>query len=209
MAVIYTLHPKNPQRNKLEELAGRLRLGGVILYPTDTNYALGCDCFHKASIDKLRFIRHIPDDYPLTILVPSFHGLAQFARLSDMAYKLMKQLVPGPFTFILPATKEVPKLLQNPKRKTIGIRIPSNPISVELLQELGNPLVSITAKLDSEELAWPGFYALFEKYGPLVDYMIDDEQEEMGFESTIIDLTGDEPEIIRKGLGYEQVLSVL
>lgn len=209
MAKVYTLHPQNPQKNRIEEVVLKLRKGGVILYPTDTNYALGCDINHKNSIEKLRFIRKLPDRYPLSILVPSFTGLSQFARIPDAAYRIMKSLVPGPYTFILPATKEVPKLLQDPKRKTIGIRIPSNPITLELLRELGNPLVSISAKLDEEEMAWPSTYALFEQYGPLVDYIIDDENEDPGSESTILDFTDDQPVILREGLGMDRVLGVL
>lgn len=209
MAKVYTLHPKNPQKNRIEDIVLKLRRGGVILYPTDTNYALGCDINHKNSIEKLRFIRLLPPHYPLSILVPSFTGLSQFAKIPDNAYRIMKALVPGPYTFILPATKEVPKLLQDPKRKTIGIRIPSNPICLELLRELGNPLVSISAKLDEEELAYPSSFALFEQYGPIVDFIIDDENEDPGSESTIIDFTDEEPVIRREGLGMDRVLAVL
>lgn len=203
MAQAFTLHPKNPQKNRVDEIVRHLRKGGVILYPTDTNYALGCDIYSKNSIEKLRFIRRLPDNYPLSILIPSFSGLSQFAHISDSAFKFMKHLIPGPFTFILPATKEVPKLLIDPKRKTIGVRIPSNPIALELLKELGNPLVSISAKLDEEELEYPSIYSLFEKYSPLVDYIIDDEDDDLGGESTVINFTSDEPEIIRRGLGIE------
>lgn len=203
MAVAFTIHPKNPQQNRIDDVVKRLRKGGVLLYPTDTNYALGCDIFNKNSIEKLRFIRRLPDNYPLSILIPSVSGLSQFAHISDTAFRIMKHLIPGPYTFILPATKEVPKLLVDPKRKTIGVRIPSNPIALELLKELGNPLVSISAKLDDEELDYPSIYALFEKYGSLVDYIIDDEDDDLGNESTVINFTTDEPSIIRRGLGIE------
>lgn len=205
MAHAYTIHPKNPQQNKIDEVVKNIRKGGVLLYPTDTNYALGCDILSKSSIEKLRFIRRLPDNYPLSILVPSITGLSQFAKISDSAYRMMRHLIPGPYTFILPASKEVPKLLVDPKRKTIGVRIPENPIALELLKELGNPLVSISAKLDEEELAYPSIYALFEKYGSLVDYIIDDEDEDLGHESTIINLVEDPPVIIRRGLGIEKV----
>lgn len=209
MAQAYTIHPKNPQRNRIDDVVKNIRKGGVLLYPTDTNYALGCDILHKPSIEKLRFIRRLPDNYPLSILVPSFSGLTQYAKISDDAYRIMRQLIPGPYTFILPATKEVPKLLVDPKRKTIGVRIPENPIALEILKELGNPLVSISAKLDEEELAYPSIYALFEKYGPLVDYIIDDEDDDLGAESTVINFVEEPAQIIRRGLGIEKVEQVL
>lgn len=209
MARVFNIHPTNPQRNRIEQIASLVRYGNVVLYPTDTNYALGCDIYQKNAIEKIKFIRRLPDNYPLTILVPSLSGLSQFAKITDSSFHVMKSLIPGPFTFVLPASKEVPKLLINEKRKTIGVRIPSNPIALELLKELGNPLVSITAKLDSEELEYPSTYALYEKYGALVDIYVDDDQDLLGSESTIIDFTGDQPVIIREGLGMDILQRIL
>ena len=209
MATLYELHPQNPQQRTIEQIVSSLRSGAVMLYPTDTVYAIGCDLSVKSALQKVRQIKDLSNDKPLTFLCPSLSNIAQYAIVRDRAYRIMKHLIPGPYTFLLPATKLVPKLVMSPKRKTTGIRVPDQVICQQLLENLGNPIVSTSAHLPDEEGEFPTMGVekarLFDALENSVDIIIDDGREP-GFEvSTILDFTDDEPVVIRKGLGWKEV----
>lgn len=210
MATFYTIHPTTPQKRLIEEIRDALRNGAVMLYPTDTVYAIGCDLNVKSAIERVRQIKQLSNDKPLTFLCPSLSNVASYATVSDPAYRIMKSLIPGPYTFLLPATKLVPRLVMSPKRKTTGIRVPDNAICQALLKALENPIISTSAHLvGDEEMAatvqqpeYTSAAELFDRLDKLVDLIIDNESE-LGYQvSTVLDLT-DEPTIIRKGLGWE------
>jgi tRNA threonylcarbamoyl adenosine modification protein (Sua5/YciO/YrdC/YwlC family) len=203
---VYSIHPQNPQQRTIDEICQALKRGAVMLYPTDTVYAIGCDLNSKSAVERVRKLKQLANDKPLTFLCSSLSNISEYALVSDASYRIMKRLIPGPYTFLLPATKLVPKLVMNPKRKTTGIRVPDSLICQAILKTLGNPIISSSAHLLDEE----GFPTiglekakLFDELANLVDIIVDDDSE-LGVEvSTILDLTGDEPIIVRKGLGWE------
>ncbi|MBD2301575.1 threonylcarbamoyl-AMP synthase [Nostoc sp. FACHB-87] len=215
MAKIFTVHPDNPQSRRIEEIKSALSNGAVMLYPTDTVYAIGCDLNAKSAVERVRKIKQLANDKPLTFLCPSLSNVATYAFVSDTAYRLMKRLIPGPYTFLLPATKLVPRLVQNPKRKTTGIRVPNHTVCLALLEALENPIISTSAHLPSHEADNGKFSSegepqlsrveLFDYLDNLVDVIVDTGEEPTYQVSTILDLTGDEPMITRRGLGWEAV----
>ncbi|WP_066378321.1 MULTISPECIES: L-threonylcarbamoyladenylate synthase [unclassified Anabaena] len=215
MAKIISVHPENPQSRRIEEIRAALSSGAVMLYPTDTVYAIGCDLNVKSAVERVRQIKQLANDKPLTFLCPSLSNVATYAFVSDTAYRMMKGLIPGTYTFLLPATKLVPKLVQSPKRKTTGIRVPNHNVCLALLEALGNPIISTSAHLppDVVEDGKVSFDAelglsrveLFDRLDKLVDVIVDTGQEPTDQVSTILDLTGDQPMIIRRGLGWEAV----
>jgi tRNA threonylcarbamoyl adenosine modification protein (Sua5/YciO/YrdC/YwlC family) len=205
MAIVYQLHPTTPQAYQVAQICKALREGAVILYPTDTVYAIGCDLNSKPAIERVRRIKQLSNDKPLTFLCPSLSNIAAYAEVDDAAYRLIKRLIPGPYTFLLPATKLVPRLVMNPKRKTTGIRVPNHPISQALLQTLGNPIISTSAPSVLPTDALFSAVELFDQLDKSVDLIIDD-QSAVGYRvSTIIDLTAELPTVVRKGLGWEAV----
>ena len=151
MATIYEVHPQTPQTRKIDEIVAALKNGAVMLYPTDTVYAIGCDLQSMTGVDRVRRIKQMSNDKPLTFLCQSLSNISAYAIVSDPAYRLMKHLIPGTYTFILPATKLVPKLVQDPKRKTTGIRVPKYPLCQILLESLGNPIISASAHIQDED----------------------------------------------------------
>jgi tRNA threonylcarbamoyl adenosine modification protein (Sua5/YciO/YrdC/YwlC family) len=207
MATIYTVHPENPQIRRIEEIKEALQDGAVMLYPTDTVYAIGCDLNVKSAVERVRRLKQLSNDKPLTFLCSSLSNIAQYAWVSDSAYRIMKSLIPGPYTFLLPATKLVPRLVMNPKRRTSGIRVPDHAVCQALLDALGNPIISTSAHLPDEDGNTPAIHLerarLFDEFDSVVDIIIDDEQELGHQVSTIVDMTNDEPVIVRKGLGWE------
>lgn len=213
MATIYTLHPDNPQPRTIEMIRDELREGAVMLYPTDTVYAIGCDLNVKSAVERVRRIKQLSNDKPLTFLCPSLSNVATYASVSDTAYRIMKHLIPGPYTFVLPATKLVPRLVQNPKRKTTGIRVPNHTVCLALLDTLGNPIISTSAHLtqDEDERSLSveiesniSQVELFDRLDKVVDVIVDNGSEPGYQVSTILDLTGEEPIITRRGLGWEE-----
>ncbi len=211
MAERIKLHPVTPHVKRIFEIADMISDGAVMLFPTDSQYALGCDYKNKKGIKRIRKIRNLGDDDHLSLLCDSLSGVARFAHISDRNFKLIKRLIPGPYTFILPATKEVPKLLVHPKKKTVGIRVPDYPICQGLVEEVGNPLLAITAKKPQMQ---EGALQKFERepflreFDKLVDVTIDNQQELPSQETTIIDMTDEEARIVRRGLNIEQVEEV-
>lgn len=214
MATFFNIHPDNPQKRSIEQIISQLKSGAVMLYPSDTVYAIGCDLNVKSAVERVRKIKQLSNDKPLTFLCPSLSQVATYAVVSDRAYRIMKHLIPGPYTFLLPATKLVPRLVLNPKRKTTGIRVPDSKVCLALLQTLENPIISTAAHLTSEEdevtLAETNVsrFELFDRLEKLVDIIVDDDSEKISDRvSTIIDLTSDTPAIVRKGLGWEQAVT--
>jgi tRNA threonylcarbamoyl adenosine modification protein (Sua5/YciO/YrdC/YwlC family) len=218
MATIYRVHPDTPQTRSIEQIKEALQNGAVMLYPTDTVYAIGCDLKSKSAVQRVRRIKQLSNDKPLTFLCSSLSDVATYAWVTDSAYRTMKRLIPGPYTFLLPGTKLVPQVVMNPKRKTTGIRVPDHPVCQALLQALDNPIISTSAHLVSEDetasldnVETNGFYSkeeLFDSLDKLVDAIVDDGSEP-GFEvSTILDLTGEEPVVVRQGLGWEAMAAM-
>lgn len=206
MAMIYQLHPDNPQPYRIEEIREALHNGAVMLYPTDTVYAIGCDLNVKSAVARVRRIKQYANDKPLTFMCSSLSNISNYAYVTDSAYRVIKRLIPGPFTFLLPATKLVPRLVMSPKRKTTGIRVPNNAICMALIEAIGNPIISTSATTPFTPADTRVSQAeLFDQFDHLVDIIIDDDQP-VGHEySTIIDMTEDKtPMIIRQGLGWEE-----
>ncbi len=213
MAIIYEIHPEIPQARRIDEIVTALRGGAVMLYPTDTVYAIGCDLKSKVGVDRVRQIKRMSNDKPLTFLCQSLSNIAEYATVADPAYRLMKHLIPGPYTFILPATKLVPKLVQDPKRKTTGIRVPKHTVCQILLEKLGNPVISTSAYIQDENGDQPTLgvekVRLFDELEKLVDIILDDGSEPGMESSTVLDMTMDKPTVIREGLGWAEVVSWL
>jgi tRNA threonylcarbamoyl adenosine modification protein (Sua5/YciO/YrdC/YwlC family) len=214
MATFYEIHPQTPQIRKIDEIVAALRNGAVMLYPTDTVYAIGCDINSKTGVDRVRQIKQMSNNKPLTFLCQSLSNISEYAIVSDPAYRLMKHLIPGTYTFILPATKLVPKIVQDPKRKSTGIRVPKHPLCQSLLENLGNPIVSASAHAldddDRDRLTSDIEKAvLFDELEKFVDIIIDDGSESGTEGSTILDMTTDPPEVIREGLGWAEVAAWL
>lgn len=207
MATIYNVHPETPQIRRIEEIKDALQDGAVMLYPTDTVYAIGCHLTVKSAVERVRRLKQLSNDKPLTFLCSSLSNITQYAWVTDSAYRIMKSLIPGPYTFLLPATKLVPRLVMNPKRKTSGIRVPNHPVCQALLKALGTPVISTSAHLPDQNNQSPMVTLeraeLFDMFDSLVDIIVDDGSEPGDRVSTILDLTGDEPAMVRQGLGWE------
>ena len=219
MATIHRLHPENPQPRTIAQIVSALRGGAIMLYPTDTVYAIGCDLMSKSAIERVRKLKQMSNDKPLTFLCSSLSNISEYANVSDVNYRTMRSLVPGPFTFILPATKLVPKLVLNPKRKTTGIRVPNHLVSQAIVEALGNPIISTSANLQEDNLEEQDFgdrdknskhrdidnlpkMELFDYFEKIVDLIVDDGSDYHYDVSTILDLTDDlHPQILRQGLG--------
>ncbi|NET80899.1 MAG: threonylcarbamoyl-AMP synthase [Moorea sp. SIO1F2] len=211
MATIYTIHPETPQIRRIEKIREYLEDGAVMLYPTDTVYAIGCDLHVKSAVQRVRRLKQLSNDKPLTFLCSSLSNIAKYARVSDPAYRIMKHLIPGPYTFLLPATKLVPKLVMSPNRKTTGIRVPDHNVCQALLSALGHPIISTSAHLPNQDGDTPTVglerAKLFDALDGLVDIIVDNDLEP-GFKvSTILDLTGSEPMMVRQGLGWDKAIA--
>lgn len=211
MAERVKLHPDTPHVKRIFEIADKIRQDALILLPTDSQYALASSYTNKKGIERIRTIRGLDKDDHLTLLCDSLSGVARFAHISDHNFKLIKRLIPGPFTFILPATKDVPKLMVHPKKKTVGIRVPDYPICQKLIEEVGDPLMAITAKkpdMDKDALKKYQREPFLREFEKKVDLIIDNQQELPARETTIIDMTEEEAVIIRKDLEAERVEEV-
>ena len=200
MAQYFRIHSENPQVRLIAQAAAILRQGGVIVYPTDSSYALGCCLGEKTALERIRKLRNIPAEQHMTLLCRDLSEIAIYAHVDNSAFRMMKSMTPGSYTFILRAKRDVPKRLQHPKRRTIGIRIPDNPITLDLLSALGEPMTSISLVLPGEELPETDPEMISEKIGKQVDLIIDGGAGELDF-TTVIDLTENEPLIIREGKG--------
>ena len=195
------IHPTHPQARRVHQAVDVLRRGGVIVYPTGTVYGLGCDIHQKRAVERIYQIRQLKKDHPLSFVCPDLSKIARYAYVDDFAYRIMKRLIPGPYTFVLRATREVPKILVR-KQKTVGIRVPDHPVAQALLAELGSPIVSTSAMIGGEILNDPDeLHGRFPGVGAFIDAGWG------GIEpSTVIDLTGDEPVVLREGAGPIEML---
>lgn len=199
MSQFFYIHPENPQPRLINQAVEIIRKGGVIIYPTDSGYALGCGIGEKSAMERIVRIRQLPENHNFTLVCSDLSELSTYAMVGNQAYRLMKNNVPNPYTFILPATKDVPRRLQT-KRKTIGIRVPDNAIALALIAALGEPLLSCSLMLPSEEMTQSDPEEIRTLLEHQVDLIIHGGY--LGVEpTTVVDLTGDSPEIIREGSG--------
>lgn len=199
MSQFFYIHPDNPQPRLINQAVEILKKGGVIIYPTDSGYALGCGVGEKQAMDRIVNIRRLPENHNFTLICSDLSELSTYALVNNQAYRLIKNNVPNPYTFILPATKDVPRRLLT-KRKTIGIRVPDNPIALALIATLGEPILSCSLMLPNEEITQSDPDEIRDRLEHQVDLIIHG-----GYlgqsPTTVIDLTQDNPEILRIGSG--------
>ncbi|MGH3614542.1 MAG: L-threonylcarbamoyladenylate synthase [Pseudonocardia sp.] len=200
MARYFDVHPVDPQRRAISQVVELVRAGGVIAYPTDSCFALGCRLGNREGIDRIKEIRHLDDRHHFTLVCKEFAQLGQFVHVSNAVFRLIKASTPGSYTFILPATKDVPRMLMHPKKRTVGVRIPDHAVAHALLDELGEPLVSSTLLLPGQDEPMTHGRDIKEQLDNVVDAVIDSGG--CGIEpTTVIDLSESEPEIVRRGAG--------
>lgn len=200
MSQYFEVHPDNPQKRLIDQAVKIIRGGGVVVYPTDSCYALGCRLGDKNAVEQIRRIRQVDKDHHFTLMCRDLSQISNYSVLENDAFRLIKSLTPGPYTFILRATKDVPRRLQHPKRKTIGIRIPDNNIALSLTEALGEPIMSSTLILPDTDMPLTDPYQIRVMLEHNVDLVIDG-----GFcdidPSTVVDMTTGRPEILREGKG--------
>jgi tRNA threonylcarbamoyl adenosine modification protein (Sua5/YciO/YrdC/YwlC family) len=200
MSQFFQIHPVNPQTRLIRQTVEIIRADGLIVYPTDSSYALGCHVGDKRGMERIHRIRALDNKHNFTLVCRDLSEIAIYARVDNSAYRLLRSLTPGPYTFILSATHEVPRRLQNPKRKTIGIRVPDHPIAQALLAELGEPLMSSTLILPGKDLPETEAGEIRERLEHDVDLVIDGGH--CGFEpTTVIDMSEGVPRLLRQGCG--------
>jgi len=200
MAQYFVINAENPQRRLIEQAADIVRQGGLIAYPTDSCYALGCHLGDKQAQERIRAIRQVDERHHFTLVCRDLSEIAHYARVDNPAYRLLRAATPGSYTFILRASQEVPRRLQNPKRRTIGLRIPDHRVAQALLSELGEPLLSSTLTLPGDELPLNDAQEIRARLEHQVDLVMD--AGSCGIEmTTVVDLTGDTPQIVRVGKG--------
>ena len=200
MARYFDIHHDNPQPRLIREVANLVRDGGLIAYPTDSSYALGCQLGNTASLARMKALRHLDDKHHFTLVCHDFAQLSQFVRVGNTAFRLMKASTPGRYTFILPATKEVPRKLMHPRQKTVGVRIPDNAVVQALVAELGEPIISTTLLLPGDERPMAQGWEVKDRLDNQVDGVVD--AGDCGTEpTTVIDLSEATPKILRRGSG--------
>ncbi|GID96664.1 threonylcarbamoyl-AMP synthase [Amorphoplanes digitatis] len=200
VAKYFDVHPDNPQQRAISQVVGILRDDGLIAYPTDSCYGLGCRIGNAKGLDRIREIRHLGDDHHFTLVCRDFAQLGQLVQISNAVFRSVKAATPGSYTFILPATREVPRRLLHPKKKTVGVRIPEHTVTQAILAELGEPLLSSTLLLPGDEEPLTEGWEIKDRLDHSVDAVID--SGECGtVPTTVIDLSSGEPEILRVGAG--------
>jgi tRNA threonylcarbamoyl adenosine modification protein (Sua5/YciO/YrdC/YwlC family) len=200
MSQFFQIHPVNPQPRLIRQAVEIVRADGLIVYPTDSSYALGCHVGDKRGMERICRIRALDGKHNFTLVCRDLSEIAAYARVDNSAYRLLKSLTPGPYTFVLSATHEVPRRLQNPKRRTIGIRVPDHAIAQALLAELGEPLMSSTLMLPGRDMPEIDAVAIRERLQHEVDLVIDGGN--CGFEpTTVIDMSEGAPRVLREGRG--------
>jgi tRNA threonylcarbamoyl adenosine modification protein (Sua5/YciO/YrdC/YwlC family) len=196
----FEIHPKDPQPRLIKQAVAIIREGGVVVYPTDSSYALGCHIGDKAAMERISRIRQTDKHHHFTLVCRDLSEIAKYARVNNQQYRTLKAFTPGPYTFLLEATRETPKRLQNPKRRTIGIRVPDHPVPRALLEELAEPIMSSTLILPGEQTPMSDAQEIQERLYHVVDAVIDGGN--CGFEPTsVIDLAGPAPLVVREGKG--------
>lgn len=200
MAQFFTIHPQNPQPRLIHQAVEIFRAGGVVAYPTDSSYALGCVLGEKAAQERIRAIRGVDENHHFTLVCRNLAEIAVYARVDNSQFRLLKANTPGSYTFILQASREVPRRLQHPKRSTIGLRVPDHAVTLALLEELNEPLLSMTLQLPGDDAPLNEAWEIRERLEKQVDLVIDagacDAQP-----TTVIDLTGEAPLLVRRGKG--------
>ncbi|MDH3577978.1 MAG: L-threonylcarbamoyladenylate synthase [Gammaproteobacteria bacterium] len=200
MAKLIEIHPTDPQPRRVKTVVDIIRSGGLIAYPTDTSYAFGCHIGDKRAIDRIHRIRRTDKKHNFTLVCADLSEISLYAKVDNWAYRLIKSLTPGPYTFILTATREVPKRLQNPKRRTIGLRVPDHALVRAILEELGEPIMSSTLLLPGDELPLTEPFEIEKRIGHEVEAIID--AGPAGIEpSSVLDLSDGSVEILRAGRG--------
>lgn len=200
MTQFFQIHPDNPQKRLITQTAEILKKGGVVVYPTESGYALGCHLGDKKALDRIRMIRRLDDKHNFTLMCKDLSDIATYARVDNDMYRVLKAHTPGPYTFILRATRDVPRRVLHPKRKTIGIRVSENLICHEMLMAFDEPLISTTLILPNEDMPMTDPYDIRDTIGNQVDLIIDGGF--CGFEATsVVDMSDDEVQIIREGAG--------
>ena len=200
MSDFLQVHPSDPEDRNVKQIANVLLAGGVIVYPTDSTYALGCHIGDKGALDRIRRIRQLGDKHNFTLVCKDLSSLASYAKVHNSAYRILKAYTPGPYTFILKATPEVPRRLLHPKKKTIGLRVPDNAIAQAILEKMGEPIMSTSLILPDEDERLVDPYDMRLKIGKLVDLIVDGGI--CGVEATtMVDLVDGIPEVIREGKG--------
>jgi len=207
MAQLFLVHPTHPQQRLIERAAEMARQGGLVVYPTDSCYALGCRVGDQEAVERMRSIRHVGRQHPFTLVCRDLSEIARYARVDNRAYRLLKAATPGSFTFVLRATREVPRRLQDPRRKTIGLRVPDHRVAQALLAELGEPLLSTTLILPGDALPLNEPAEIRARLEHRVDLIID--AGSCGIDgTTVVDLTGEAPELLRMGKGDPSVFGL-
>lgn len=200
MAQYLEIHPENPQLRLLRRAVDAIREGGVIAYPTDSCYALGCHAGDKDALERVRRIRQADKNHHFTLVCRDLSEIARYARVETWQFRILKACTPGPYTFLLEATRETPKILLHPKRRTIGIRVPEHPVPRMLLEELGEPLLSSTLMLPGDELPLNDGREIDERIGKQLEVILD--AGSCGIEpTTVVDLTASPPVVVRQGRG--------
>ncbi|MDB5840762.1 MAG: threonylcarbamoyl-AMP synthase [Herminiimonas sp.] len=200
MSQFFQIHPDNPQLRLIKQAAQIIHAGGIVALPTDSCYALVCHLDDKSAVERLRRIRAVDDKHHLTLLCRDLSEISQYARVDNSQYRLLRAVTPGAYTFILEATKEVPRRLSHPSRKTIGLRVPENRIAHALLEELGQPLLGTTLILPGEELPLTDSENIRERLERQIELVIDGGASSLE-PTSVIDLTGAEPVLVRQGRG--------
>lgn len=200
MAKIVQLHPTHPQPRLIAEVVANIRSGGLIAYPTDSSYALGCHIGDKKAMDRIHRIRRTGKDHNFTLVCRDLSEISVYARVDNWAYRLLKSMTPGPYTFVLQATREVPKRLQNPRRRTIGLRVPDHPVVAAILDSLGEPIMSSTLQMPGDDMPLTDPFDIEARIGHEIELIID--AGPTGIEPTsVIDLSHDRIRILRVGRG--------
>jgi len=207
MSQYFEIHPTNPQPRLVRQAAQIIESGGIVAAPTDSAYALVCRLDDKGAVEKLRRIRGVDEKHHLTLLVRDLSEIATYARVDNRQYRQLKAVTPGPFTVILEATREVPRRLSHPARKTIGLRVPENPILMALLAELGEPLIGTTLQLPGDDHMLSDPEEVNERLGKQIDLVIDGGAGTLE-PTTIVDLTGPDPVLLRAGRGDPSVFGL-
>lgn len=203
---ILNIHPVTPQQRLLDQVVDHLKRGGILAYPTDTCYGLGCSILEKRAIDEIYRIKAMDASKPLSFICNDLKHISTYGVVSNKAYKLMRKMLPGPYTFVLPATKEVPRLLQN-KRKQVGIRVPDHPVILEIVRQLGNPIISTTCQGPNDEFPCADVYDIKETFGNVLEMAVDGDYIYPDV-STVVSIEDDVVEILREGKGdVEPLLS--
>jgi tRNA threonylcarbamoyl adenosine modification protein (Sua5/YciO/YrdC/YwlC family) len=196
--VLLEINPINPQQRLIDRVVEILRHGGVIAYPTDTSYGIGCDILNKKAIERVYLIKQRPKNKPFSFLCSDLKNISHYAKVTNYAYKTMRRMLPGPYTFILEGSNEVPKMMLT-KRRTAGIRVPDNPICMALINSLGNPIISTTASMGDEEVLNEP-WLIDTHFGKQLDAVIDGGPVP-GEPSSVVSLINDDPQVLREGVG--------